>query len=503
MKTVLIDIKDMSDSVEIYESKPAKALIYSIYTIVAVFLAAIFWSCLFKLDDHVKANGIIKGNDNIYNITSAVTGKINEKNVSSGDYVNEGDVLYSISIESLGETIANYQNNLSDINDRLDILNGYEEALTDEKDLSADLKYNKYYDEFLNRYNLLKTTIDVNTSTNTSKEEINKFNQKYISESITDYNNKIANLNKVKEDMLNKTNSFNVNDSYYYSLVESFLSSYYLKEESYNTSIANIDAQIATLESDDGTLVNLKSQKEQLNSEKTRVLEELENTAIANIEQMIMNYNENITSLKVSLTSSKIEETSLASSVDTRELVILTEKNKIAEERLAYEEKKKECENYLKSYNIKNDNCVILANKSGYYYETNELNIGSYIDETSSLGAIYPEKNSSFYAEIYLKNSDIGQIKEGQKVKLEITSFPSSEYGYLDGEIVAIAKDITVDKSSGQAYYLVKVQVNNFSLVSNEKEEVSLKNGMACEAKIVTGQRRVIKYILHKIKLID
>ena len=128
---------------------------------------------------------------------------------------------------------------------------------------------------------------------------------------------------------------------------------------------------------------------------------------------------------------------------------------------------------------------------------------GSFVQAGTAIGAIYPEFESKYYAEIYVENSDIAKIKEGQKVKFEIAAYPSSEYGYFEGTVENIAKDISVDQSTGYAYYLVRVKCNNMSLKGKDGEEASLMNGMACQAKIVTDEKSILTYLLDKIDLLD
>ena len=92
------------------------------------------------------------------------------------------------------------------------------------------------------------------------------------------------------------------------------------------------------------------------------------------------------------------------------------------------------------------------------------------MQEGNAIGTIYPEAESKYYAEIYVEN---------------------------------IAKDISVDQSTGNAYYLVKVKCENVTLKGKDGEEVTLMNGMACQAKIVVDEKNVLTYLLEKIDLLD
>ena len=112
--------------------------------------------------------------------------------------------------------------------------------------------------------------------------------------------------------------------------------------------------------------------------------------------------------------------------------------------------------------------------------------------EGAAVGKIYQEAESKYYAEIYVENTDIAKIKEGQEVKFEIAACPSSEYGYFEGTVENIAKDISVDQSTGHPYYLVEVMCGSMALKGKDGEEAALMNGMACQAKIVVGEKNVL-----------
>ena len=231
----------------------------------------------------------------------------------------------------------------------------------------------------------------------------------------------------------------------------------------------------------------------------------LELQQITTIEQQISGYHDTIRSLETNLTSAKLQLDAV-NGVDneTKETVaILTEKGNIATEILTYEDKVKECETYLKSYDIRNNNCIVKANVSGYFYVSQELKLGSFVQEGTAIGTIYPEAESKYYAEIYVENTDIAKIKEGQEVKFEIAAYPSSEYGYFEGTVDNIAKDITIDQSAGYAYYLVRAKCDNMTLKGKDGEEATLMNGMACQAKIVVDEKNILTYLLDKIDLLD
>jgi multidrug resistance efflux pump len=525
MKPIIVDMKDMSDSTEVYESKPNRFLVYTIYLILTILVVAVLWMAFFKMDIVAKSNGVFKGSTAAYEISSGVTGSVKETHIENGQYVKEGDVLYVLSIDDLSNTILSYQNELEAAQDRLEILLAHEKSLDGDKTELEALNDNPYYMEFLNRRELLYANMSLNESDTSGHVTLYQGNVDSISETLADYNVKIDKLNAVKQCIVDQNNTFDSSESIYYSMVSSYLASYSYTSVQYDNQINEYQRQIDEYEEQiknvtkvaqtGNTTVDVETLKKQkkalittrnsVQKEKTQALMNLELQQITTIEQQISGYNDTILSLETNLTSARLQLDAV-NGVDNEvqeTVTILTEKGNIAAEILTYEDKLKECETYLKNYDIQNDNCIIKANVSGYFYISQELKNGSFVQEGTSIGTIYPEAESKYYAEIYVENTDIAKIKEGQEVKFEIDAYSSSEYGYFEGTVANIAKDISVDQSTGYAYYLVRVKCDNMTLKGKDGEEATLMNGMACQAKIVIDEKNVLTYLLEKIDLMD
>jgi membrane fusion protein, peptide pheromone/bacteriocin exporter len=552
MKPIIVDMKDMSDSTEVYESKPNRFLVYTIYLILIILVVAVLWMALFKMDIVVKSDGIFRGSNAVYEISSGVTGSVKETYVENGQYVKEGDVLYVLSIDKLSDTILRYQNELEAAKARLEILSAYEKSLEGDKTELKALQNNAYYDEFINRRELLYANVNLSENDTAGQVTLYQGNVDSISGTIAKYNEKIKKLNAAKQCVINRNNTFDASEGIFYSMVSSYLASYNYTSLQYDNQINEYQRQIdeyeeqikkaeteaskeyepatgdETVSSNDipnenevnttqsaGVTVDVNALKKQrddlitardsVTKEKTQALMNLELQQLTTIEQQISGYNDTILSLETNLTSAKLQLDAV-NGVDNeakKTVDILTEKGNIAAEILTYEDKVKECETYLKSYDIQNDKCIVKANVSGYFYISLKLKTGSFVQEGTAIGTIYPEAESKYYAEIYVENTDIAKIKEGQEVKFEIAAYPSSEYGYFEGTVENIAKDISVDQSTGNAYYLVKVKCENMTLKGKDGEEATLMNGMACQAKIVIDEKNVLTYLLEKIDLMD
>ena len=198
MKPIIVDLKDISDSTEVYDSKPNRFVPYTIYIICAILAIALIWMYLFRMDIVVKADSVFRGDDDSTAVSCAVTGKITKMSVKDGQYVNEGDELYEVDIENLGSTIEDYKSKLDSVQRRLDMLNAYQKSLDGDNSEFDAMSDNQYYSEFKDRKELLNTSIDAGKEKNKTGEVYDE-NITVINDSIDKYNEKINKLKDVNE----------------------------------------------------------------------------------------------------------------------------------------------------------------------------------------------------------------------------------------------------------------------------------------------------------------
>lgn len=368
MKPIIVDINDCSESVEVYKSKPNPFMIYTIYTVFMAVVIACIWMCFFNIDDVVKGNGLFKSSEDIHDIGSAVTGVIKEKCVNDGDFVREGDVLYVVEIESLSDTIVLYQKNLKNTEDRLEMLDVFEKSLDENEEVLEIISENQYYEEFKNRRNLLFQNIENNSENVNNKTTLYDNSIQSITDSIQKYNSKIDKINEVKTCIISRNNTIDKNESYYYSIVSSYISSYDLtrmqydsKIEEYKNKIGELDKMISEdVGSDSETLRKSRTEYTAYitaaETEKTQALSNLENNKILELEQMLEEINSTLITLNSNLETANLEKASISdsSNINSKNISILTEKGNIASERISLKEKKEEYESYLNKYNIQN-----------------------------------------------------------------------------------------------------------------------------------------------------
>jgi hemolysin D len=99
--------------------------------------------------------------------------------------------------------------------------------------------------------------------------------------------------------------------------------------------------------------------------------------------------------------------------------------------------------------------------------------------------------------EAQVLNKDIGFVLAGQRVTVKFDAFPFTRYGTVDGEVVDVSRDANKDDKLG-LIYPVRVRLDSAD-INVEGKRVAITPGMAVNAEIITGDRRVIEYVLSPI----
>lgn len=213
MKPILVNINEMSDSREVYESKPNIFFDIFIYVVITLFIIALLWMYFGRIDVVVKSEGMLRPNDQVATIMNSYSGTLEEINVKDGVSVTEGDVLYTIEHADLLTEQAYYSEQLSDIQNELVLLRKYKKSIEDginhfirsEKEEEYYLKYQAYelnYKLAKNDYSYSEKERALNLAS--VIDELGSLNQKLsyakeLKEAVNTGKNSFANQGEQKE----------------------------------------------------------------------------------------------------------------------------------------------------------------------------------------------------------------------------------------------------------------------------------------------------------------
>lgn len=110
--------------------------------------------------------------------------------------------------------------------------------------------------------------------------------------------------------------------------------------------------------------------------------------------------------------------------------------------------------------------------------------------------------NDELLAKVYLQNKDVGFVKEGMEVEVDVSSFPSSEFGTIPGKLVWVGSD-ALEPTQIRPYYSFPAKIEmsrqhfNVGEAPNQTQ-LRLQSGMEVNTRIKVRKRTVMNLLLDK-----
>ena len=137
---------------------------------------------------------------------------------------------------------------------------------------------------------------------------------------------------------------------------------------------------------------------------------------------------------------------------------------------------------------------TVLAPVSGFVQQLKGIQRGSFVTPNDDLGQISPD--SGMIAEAFVFPKDIGLLRIGTPVRMQVDAFDYNVWGMLKGKVVGISNDIFTDGT--QPYFKVRCQLDNPTLHLKNGYQGKVKNGMSLEARFVVTRRSLYQLLYDK-----
>lgn len=137
---------------------------------------------------------------------------------------------------------------------------------------------------------------------------------------------------------------------------------------------------------------------------------------------------------------------------------------------------------------------VLHAPAAGTLQSVRGLQQGSMISANEMLAEISPD--SGLIAEAYILPKDIGYLKVGTAVSLQIEAYDYNQWGMAGGEVQSISADVFTDRQ--QPYFKVRCQLNESSLRLKNGYEGKLHKGMTLQARFFVTRRTLFQLLYDK-----
>lgn len=140
-------------------------------------------------------------------------------------------------------------------------------------------------------------------------------------------------------------------------------------------------------------------------------------------------------------------------------------------------------------------NSVVMANMSGIGYKEDGIQTGVYVQAGQKIAQIYPDNN--LIIECFVGPKDIGFIKPGQKMSVQIDAYNYNEWGLLRGQVFELAKDVSL--IDNKPYYLVKCSIERPFLTLKNGYKATVIKGMTGKANFYLSSRTVWQLLFTKV----
>jgi multidrug resistance efflux pump len=162
---------------------------------------------------------------------------------------------------------------------------------------------------------------------------------------------------------------------------------------------------------------------------------------------------------------------------------------------------------YINSYNEISSNLKLEEKEKDLYVVTSPVSgtlehfrgiyKGSNIQVGTSLAVISPD--STLFVEVYMSPKNIGYVKKGMSVNIQIESFNYNEWGMIEGWVVDVSSDFFADNTTGNAYYKVKCGMDKDYLIHKKGMKGNLKKGMTVSAHFMVARRSLFDLLYQKM----
>lgn len=154
----------------------------------------------------------------------------------------------------------------------------------------------------------------------------------------------------------------------------------------------------------------------------------------------------------------------------------------------------------IKQAELQVDSSNITAQQDGIVNNIVDIGVGDVLSAGTAIATVIPHDESEYKVQLYVANKDIAGIEVGDTVRYNISAMPSNQYGAVEGKVLSVSQDTKVQNNQQSGYYLVEASIANGTLTDKDGNQAKISVGMTLEGKVVTQRKRILSYLLEKIK---
>lgn len=141
---------------------------------------------------------------------------------------------------------------------------------------------------------------------------------------------------------------------------------------------------------------------------------------------------------------------------------------------------------------------VVVASLTGRVNRVLVSTVGASVAPGAPIVEVVPS-GDALTVEAMVNPKDIAAVRIGQRAKINVTAYESAIYGGMDGKVVSISPDVTIEERTGESHYTVRVRGNAETFRDASGRRLQIGPGMTADVNLIGEKRSVMAYILTPI----
>jgi hemolysin D len=152
------------------------------------------------------------------------------------------------------------------------------------------------------------------------------------------------------------------------------------------------------------------------------------------------------------------------------------------------------------------------APQDGVIKDLSTTTVGAVVQPGSVIMTLVPQ-DEQLYADVQVKNADVGFVQTGQRVHIKLAAYPFQKYGMLSGQVTHLSADASEANDNGGSgasrnnnaagagsSYKARVKLDRQTLIDPQGNKLAMTAGMQVIAEINQGKRTVLEYLLSPVQ---
>lgn len=153
-----------------------------------------------------------------------------------------------------------------------------------------------------------------------------------------------------------------------------------------------------------------------------------------------------------------------------------------------------ELENRLRKFTDTRARKVLRASTRGVIKTLTPASVGEVLPAGGTVAEIVPQ-GERLVIRVRLPVNEVGYIHKGLQAKVTLVGTDAVRFGHIQGEVSHIGADSLIDEITAEPYFRVRIETSAEAFQKGE-QHYALQPGVAVQTSIITGERRLIAYLL-------